>query len=804
MKEHSKENRKKYYYIGIGIVVILIIGAILYLILKKEKYSVTFTVDNQIYKKMEKIVEGNTVALPTPEKEGYTFDGWYVNDKKFDTSEKITGNTVLTAKFTINTYCVTFDSANDTNSITEKVTYNETVKKPETPVKKGYIFDGWYLNNEKYDFSSPVTKDITIVARWIKNTMAQYTVETYLMNLDGKYTEADSKKVYNGKINSIVEPKPEIYKGFVTPDKKSATVKEDGSTTIKYYYERKQYDVTIAGDEGIKETKGSGTYYYGSKIPVSVEVKDGYNFVKWSNDKKVNEFTYTVPSQDVVLEASTKLIDYTISVIGVFNGVEETVEINIPKTYTVKDEINLESLEVLGYTFKGYTLNDNFLDKNVIPSGTMGDLELKAIFDVNAYNVFFTTELGEFTTEENRTIVVNYKELVPSVEDNEIYEVTREGYEHIGWSLDKEIEKQKAFDFNKTTMPAEDIILYPLWKVIPYQISYVLNKDEVCKNCSKYKTYTIESAFTLPIPEKEGYKFVGWNLKDTEEVITKIETGNMEDITLIPKWEKIIDAAFVDEILSENTGFINKVSDKEVLIGYKEDATVDNNLKNVIKANLMSLIQNENITKVTINGQEINENTTIDMNDFNMDAIKIHIELKEGLAISADNKKALDYTIKFRKLEKITANDLQSLIAQNTKFINDHKEDHYEVVVNNKSDLVFKYNNPAGDVFTTMMGAGLKTAMQTFLGDQKIGSVIITLEGMKPVEVTYDDIKDSNFWGFGFSLLDSFEKVIGKDAFDLVNEDLIKLHATLEIIAPDGKYYDDSFPSSYTISFAQR
>ena len=104
-----------------------------------------------------------------------------------------------------------------------------------------------------------------------------------------------------------------------------------------------------------------------------------------------------------------------------------------------------------------------------------------------------------------------------------------------------------------------------------------------------------------------------------------------------------------------------------------------------------------------------------------------------------------------------------------------------------------------------MMGAGLKTAMQTFLGDEKVGYVVITFKDMGPVKVTYDDIKGSNFWGFGLSLLSSFEKAIGgKDAFDLINQDLLAFNATLDIYAADGKYFDDGFVTHYDISFAQQ
>ncbi len=61
-------------------------------------YTVTFIYDNN--EKQVKVTENETVESFTPEKDGYTFDGWYLNDQEFDFATKITSNIELTAKFT--------------------------------------------------------------------------------------------------------------------------------------------------------------------------------------------------------------------------------------------------------------------------------------------------------------------------------------------------------------------------------------------------------------------------------------------------------------------------------------------------------------------------------------------------------------------------------------------------------------------------------------------------------------------------------------------------------------------------------
>ena len=67
-------------------------------------------------------------------------------------------------------YTVAFnsDGGSDVDSVT--VESNGLVSEPDAPSKKGYEFDGWYLNGQPYDFSSPVTGNITLQAHWKKQS----------------------------------------------------------------------------------------------------------------------------------------------------------------------------------------------------------------------------------------------------------------------------------------------------------------------------------------------------------------------------------------------------------------------------------------------------------------------------------------------------------------------------------------------------------------------------------------------------------------------------------------------------------
>lgn len=70
-------------------------------------------------------------------------------------------------------YCtVTFDSAGgpavEDQVIDTRDDSSHVAVMPDTPVREGYIFHGWYLGTEYYLFNTPVTEDITLVAHWVR------------------------------------------------------------------------------------------------------------------------------------------------------------------------------------------------------------------------------------------------------------------------------------------------------------------------------------------------------------------------------------------------------------------------------------------------------------------------------------------------------------------------------------------------------------------------------------------------------------------------------------------------------------
>lgn len=66
----------------------------------------------------------------------------------------------------LRTFTVTFEVRLGPGIETQQVKINDTVKRPDDLSYDGYEFVGWYVDDTEYNFDEPVTKDLTITAKW--------------------------------------------------------------------------------------------------------------------------------------------------------------------------------------------------------------------------------------------------------------------------------------------------------------------------------------------------------------------------------------------------------------------------------------------------------------------------------------------------------------------------------------------------------------------------------------------------------------------------------------------------------------
>lgn len=159
---------------------------------KEKEYTITLNANGgDVEFDSLSVKYGKEYVLPTPTKKGYTFDGWYLNNGKYESGIwSIKMNVELVAKWLPNEYTVTFSNVEHTaNYVTITYDYNyagstpdtcklrngEMLEYPPIPTREDYAFVGWYTDISctiSYPFNGTITEDITLYAYWIKTNLS--------------------------------------------------------------------------------------------------------------------------------------------------------------------------------------------------------------------------------------------------------------------------------------------------------------------------------------------------------------------------------------------------------------------------------------------------------------------------------------------------------------------------------------------------------------------------------------------------------------------------------------------------------
>ena len=323
----------------------------------------------------------------------------YTQQGEVDAAAKAINDAVTALE--LMTYKATFyvDGA-EYKVVTAKV--GEAIAKPEDPSKTGYVFTGW-----DPEVGTMGTEDISFNAKFSAGEVS-YTVETYVMGLDGQYGAADSKNVA-ATTGAEITLTPDAREGFTVAGESvlTGTVAADSSLVLKVYYSRNQYKFTVDGT--------TTEVYYGAALEIAdPEARTGYTFAGWKPAAPA-----TMPANDVTLESqwTENDADYTAYDAAVKAAQAKQAESDYAARYTEESRNALVAALAADVSGKKYT------QQGEVDAATTAINNAVAGLDKMTYNAIFTVDGEEYAK-------------VPTKVDDQIVapkDPSKEGYTFAGW-----------------------------------------------------------------------------------------------------------------------------------------------------------------------------------------------------------------------------------------------------------------------------------------------------------------------------------------------------------------------------------
>ena len=302
------------------------------------------------------------ITAPTESREGYVLSRWNTSPDGTgsDFTGTITQDTTYYAIWEPKTITITFNpDGGQVNPISKDVIYTQAYGELPTPIKTGYEFTGWYLQNEKIEATSIVniTNNETLVAHWIG--------EEYTLTVDpngGKWNGSTNIQTITRGYNSQVNiPNPEEKNGF-----KATFNNSYGQNHIVEVYEKLAFESwTLTGDGtltgttfkfGTSDATLTANYASHGQITAPTESREGYLLSRWntSPDGTGNDFTGTI-TENITYYPIWEPVVYTIQ----YRNTKGAQNPNTITSYTVEDgNINLLDLEDIdGNEFENWTIN---------------------------------------------------------------------------------------------------------------------------------------------------------------------------------------------------------------------------------------------------------------------------------------------------------------------------------------------------------------------------------------------------------------------------------------------------------------
>ncbi len=499
---------------------------------------------------------------PSSVRTGYTLEGWYLasdlSGEAVTFPLAVTADTTLYAKWSANTYTVSFDYTTADGGIGESSiegTYGSALGTLPAPTMTGYTFAGWYDGDTLYTADSLMPAgDLELSAVFAANTY-RLTFDT---TVDG-ITVEDVTVTFAAAVPALPAPEREGYTflGWWDADgdkfEAGAPYNTVGDTALTARWEQITFSFTVDVNYDGGEDK-SVTVPYGTTIGEALDetgavLRDGYTLEGWYLNAECTETadknaeltaettvyakwtanTYTLTFAKYVLREGSPVLfeyggeeyDFTVTVtygqpIGDLPGVEDGVYVPAGFTFTGWGWEATSNTGVQGEPIDE-TYVWNFTDDTL--------LSLKPGYARNTYTLTLDAGEGAFQGGESTvTLDAEYYSALSSLLSG--YTPAQENKTFGGWAYD-------GAPVGERYLWAEDVTLTAVWYGLPYTLT--LDPDGGTMQGEAERTVNGGAELgALPTPEKEGYTFDGWWADETEYTADSLMPDSA--LTLTAKW----------------------------------------------------------------------------------------------------------------------------------------------------------------------------------------------------------------------------------------------------------------------------
>lgn len=474
------------------------------------------------------VTYGQTYELVTPQRENFAFLGWY------DSSDNLysggTWSSVVGSNFTLSakwgeSYAINYSLNGGTNSTNNPTRYFQTDNiELEGTTKTGYVFVGWYDNNEftgdKITNVLGQTGELTLYAKY---ECVNYNIN---YNLDEGTNDVDNKTTYTIETSVTFNAATKIGYNFLgwymeedfSGNKvTSISLGTTGDITLYAKYESNSHKLTFDVNGG---TSVSTIYFdYGQVVYLPTTTRNGYLFLGWYNGDELFVDGVIEYDESITLVAKWSEI-YYISYIE-NGGIRDQ---SSPTSYVSEKKYDLSTATRTGYEFAGWYADENFSGDVIttIEIGTTGGLVFYAKWNVIEYSINYHNVETNGLNQTVYTIESDFY-FVDGQKDNYIFN---------GWFTNASL-TDSIYKINKGT--TGDMDIYASFDTVVYTITFMIDEQNGMYN---NQTYTIDSQIIFDDAEKTGYKFLGWyeNSDFLGSAVTSIEVGTTGDVTYYAKF----------------------------------------------------------------------------------------------------------------------------------------------------------------------------------------------------------------------------------------------------------------------------